>query len=291
VEHLDSLDDEIRAFADYELERFRVEGDPQVSHPPPLWLATGDEPAHPAFRDIAQHRRELPPRFGVILGDFLVNLRASLDHAVNGVAGSNAGEYTKFPIVGPPKKGKKLRPWGDVLATDLVGVPPPCQAAIKRMQPYHGHRRGKQLLLLGSLCNLDKHKVLHAATYLVYQGTWALGTGVEGMRATFVDRGVLGDEAEVRVTYGSPLSAPKVEGGAPYQIGFADAPGFSKVAVVNRVDLGVILTEVGRIIVEIGDAALQPRNHGTTSRRAVSDGGSPSPSPSASDSEDGAGSA
>jgi hypothetical protein len=247
VEHLDALDEEVRSFAYYEFERLRAEGDPQITKEfNPVWIATGTKPlpTRSTIRELPQFRHELPPRFGVILGDYLSNLRAALDHAVNGIAGTSAGDYTKFPIVA--LKGK----WRGTAKSDLEGVPRPCRTRIERMQPYHGHRRGKRLLFLATLCNLDKHKVLHSTTFLVYKGIWTWPEGIQKAGRQYLDSGVLGDETEVSITFPGPDSAPKVEGGAPYQIAFTYAPGHPTAA--TRVDLGVLLDEVRAIIVEIG---------------------------------------
>lgn len=232
AEHLEALDVEIRTFAYSERDHFRAKRDPEISESfEPVW-----------------HGNELPTRFSVIVGDFLSNLRSALDHAVNGIAGDSAGDYTKFPIYIRRSQFK-----GSAKG-DLEGVPRPCRAQIERMQPYHGHRRGKRLLKLAQLVNFDKHKVIHAIPALIYQGL-ILPEGFQSGSVFMVDGGFLG-KAEVKITVSGPDTEPKVESGAPYQILFAntiDERTQSPVIVATRVDLGILLDEVRGIIAEIGD--------------------------------------
>jgi hypothetical protein len=251
VEHLNALDDEVRRFVYQEIERLEAERDPEIDEwIQPTWFAMGDSAAKTdsPFKNTPKARKELPARFGVILGDYLSNLRSALDHAANAAAGANAGDYTKFPICAKTKTFK------DGADKDLAGVPDPCRAAIERMQPYHGHSRGKRLALLAKLCNIDKHKVLHASTFLTYPGVWTFGPPYEGATAGFSDYGALGEKAEVRITFDGPDGEPKVEGGQPYQISFADRPGSQ--ALITRLDMTILRDEVRRIIAEIQEVAV-----------------------------------
>jgi hypothetical protein len=246
VEHLDSLDQEVRVFAEAEIERIQAEHGAEANEPvQAVWLAM----APPPFKPIAQFRRELPRRFGVILGDFVGNLRAALDHAVNGVAEANAGDGTKFPIIRDQKR------YQDAAKDDLKGVPGSIKALIEQMQPYHDHARGKRLVLLADLSNIDKHRVLYPASALVYNGTWNQPHGAGDVEFMFRDGGVLGEEAEIHVRFVGPDRAPEVEGGAPYQLLFKDPTGNPATIVATRLDLGVLLDEVRAIVAEIGGEA------------------------------------
>lgn len=243
VEHLEALDREVRGFADAEIERIWAERDPADTSPiQTVWLAM--EP--PPFKPTAQFRRELPHRFGVILGDFVGNLRAALDHAVNGIAEANAGDSTKFPIV------RVEANYPDTAKGDLKGVPASIKKLIEGMQPYHGHARGDRLALLANLSNIDKHRVLYPARALVYNGAWNHPPGVTEAEHKFRDEGVLGDVAEIHITFAGPDRTPNVVGGAPYQLAFSDPNGNDHSIVATRVDLGVLLDEVRAIIAGIG---------------------------------------
>jgi hypothetical protein len=244
TEHLDALDEEIRAFARSEVDRVVAQHDPKVEEEfRPVWSPVRPPPG---FETPGQFDFQLPDRFVVIVGDFLSNLRSALDHAVNGLAGDKAGLYTKFPIYadsGKFKGGSK---------GDLEGVSGPCRTKIERMQPYNGHRRGRRLLKLSELVNFDKHKVLHANAGLVYQGI-GIPRKQRG-ELWFKDFSTMGDQAEVSIIFGGPDAEPDVKGGQPFQILFADAP-HGKV-VCTRLDLAVLLDEVRGIITEIGDGAV-----------------------------------
>jgi len=238
VEHLVSLDAEVRSFSRAERDRLLHDGDAEMpEYFVPSWSATPAPEGWPG-----QHGVELPHRFGVVIGDLLGNLRSALDHAVNGLAGDKAGQYTKFPIYTSSRKFK-----GGAKG-DLEGVPRPLWTEFERMQPYHRHARGKRLLLLANLCNADKHRVLHITSALLDQSARPSGFVGEVM---FRDFGVLGDHAEVRITFSKDKAEPKVEGHASYQILLAQVAGGKMLA--TRLDLQILIDEVGGIVAEIGD--------------------------------------
>ena len=101
-----------------------------------------------------------PLHLGVIVGDFLHNLRCVLDHLVwqlvelNGV---KPGDHNQFPIFDTPaayneKAGRYLR-----------GVASDHRALIEGFQPYHldGDPTRHYLAVLRDLSNIDKHRFVH----------------------------------------------------------------------------------------------------------------------------------
>jgi hypothetical protein len=147
--HLHSVDEEVREFAKGKTHTLRGEYEPETS----CYV----------FK-IAIHQRPKTTT-GVILGDFVHNLRSALDHLVWQLADAKgtAGSWTKFPLYDDPGKftgqvttpglrGKVNPLWG------LEGTPP--WQAIEALQPHHG---GHDNLLLGALHDLsneDKHHVV-----------------------------------------------------------------------------------------------------------------------------------
>lgn len=243
VEHLDSLDREVRAFAETDLDRLRTEHGADSKKPATaIWLAM--EPT--TLPPVVQFRQALPARFGLILGDYVGNLRAALDHAVYGLAGTQAGSHNAFPTEGDGKS------FANRAKDALRGVPEPIRALIESMQPFNGHARGDRLALLARLSNIDKHRVLYPANHLVHHGVWNEPQDVPGGERWFRDEGALGDTAEVHITFIGPEHTPLVTGGAPYQLGFSDPTRQGTYIVANRVDLGVLVGEVRSIISELG---------------------------------------
>lgn len=152
------------------------------------------------------HYRTQPDllRWGILLGDALHNLRGALDHAVYALAVANCGRNPPndegklaFPIVSEAGRwdGSKWR---------IESLSQPAQTAIERLQPYNRLKPGKwfmPLWWLSRLHDIDKHRLLHVATFqsqpeeLVidaapgsYVAEWNIGTHVDGpplLRLTF----------------------------------------------------------------------------------------------------------
>lgn len=102
-----------------------------------------------------------PDQFGVILGDFLNNLRAVLDHLVGALVkrfGNPVSWGHAFPILTAEKDWPNDPNW-----PKLAGIPLGWQAVIKCLQPYHRRDDPKQhpLAVLSILNNADKHRTLH----------------------------------------------------------------------------------------------------------------------------------
>lgn len=130
----------------------------------------------PASYDIAVNRRgnqlvysvgtvpEVPTESSLLLGDFLTNLRAALDHLAWRLVlhdGGRPNTATKFPILraAPMRNGVTVQP-------SIAGVSD--QAIldnIEALQPYMGQRHGHHvedsaLFVLNELVNIDKHRLL-----------------------------------------------------------------------------------------------------------------------------------
>ncbi len=108
-------------------------------------------------------RSQPPPDLGLLVGDIVANLRASLDHLTWQLALANRGgnrpsKRTAFPIYDTPNTystGSKDK---------LKHVGHEAREIIERLQPYHRRIRPEAywLGLLNELANRDKHQVLNA---------------------------------------------------------------------------------------------------------------------------------
>jgi len=120
--------------------------------------------------DIVQYRRMLgataapySERLGMLLGDFLGNLRSSLDHLVSILTWDHRGEIldsAEFPIFFCKKDYNKR--FGGA-AHKIRGVPPLAATIIEALQPYgrgdHSEREADPLWVLHKLVNTDKHSL------------------------------------------------------------------------------------------------------------------------------------
>jgi len=120
-------------------------------------------------RFFTAHSPEEPPsQVPLILGDFIHNLRASLDYAIGEMLPRGATKKSAFPIT---NKGRKA--FDEAAGRNLVGIPDPALEIIERMQPYRrgrpspGRRNWNNLEILELLWNIDKHRsILLAVTVL-----------------------------------------------------------------------------------------------------------------------------
>ncbi len=106
--------------------------------------------------------RQPPARLGLILGDYIHNLRAALDHLVCQLArlsGPSDCTTTQFPI----RKSSQL--FDSVEPDWLRGVDAEHRAAIERKQPYYARERARDhaLSIIEALDNFDKHRAIHPA--------------------------------------------------------------------------------------------------------------------------------
>ncbi len=112
------------------------------------------------------------PRLGLVLGDFIHNIRSALDYVAVALAADNGAENIEriqFPIC------DSTATWRDNIEqrkpergpSPVDGIPHDKIALIEKAQPYHApraHRAGHPLLQLLRLSNTDKHRELHVGT-------------------------------------------------------------------------------------------------------------------------------
>jgi hypothetical protein len=113
-------------------------------------------------------------RVSLILGDFLFNLRATLDQIVyelhvrhfRGAVPDDVGDKTQFPIFSTPRIDSKGRRIPTSKWQSIGNLSKRQQAAIEWLQPYN-RREDKlsyariALEILANLNNIDKHRRLH----------------------------------------------------------------------------------------------------------------------------------
>jgi hypothetical protein len=108
---------------------------------------------------IVNVRRQPPDRLGLLLGDFVHNLRSALDHLVCQLSlleGPTDCSDTQYPICFNKGRFNQLK------GNWLKGVSARHRAAIEKTQPYHGRRpESHPLAVLDWLDRIDKHRVLH----------------------------------------------------------------------------------------------------------------------------------
>lgn len=101
-----------------------------------------------------------PLHLGVIVGDFLHNLRCVLDHLVWQLVklnGQKPGEYNQFPICDTRKNYKEKA------GRYLRGLATEHSLLIEEFQPYHrgSDAASHYLAVLRDLSNIDKHRFVH----------------------------------------------------------------------------------------------------------------------------------
>ena len=113
--------------------------------------------------------RERPPdELGLVLGDFIQNVRAALDQSIFAL-GVEQSERSEFPIHSDERQYIGTDDTHPVSRRDLTlaKLPDEYRTVIDAAQPY---RRGTRhairedpLAILASLSNADKHRVVHPA--------------------------------------------------------------------------------------------------------------------------------
>lgn len=120
--------------------------------------------------------------YSTIFGDFLYNLRSSLDVLVHALVTKNGGTpnwNTSFPIYAKSSsfdKNTKNGTKGDVLA----GVPDEARGIVKGLQPFMrpaGTVELDPLHILNVMCNEDKHEASHIMVGLSRNVRFALHRG------------------------------------------------------------------------------------------------------------------
>lgn len=147
ITHLHSLQGQIKSFFDEEAEPLRAVSKVDVKTSRYLMRVVIDRP--------------FPDWWGLIVGDFVQNLRAALDHLVCRLLYADDREPTKrnaFPIFDQLPAGDSRRTWNGMVA----GLDAAAVSFIERCQPYHRGNgpRGHTLHALRELSNEDKHRLL-----------------------------------------------------------------------------------------------------------------------------------
>jgi hypothetical protein len=106
----------------------------------------------------------IPKRIPLIIGDFLQNLRSSLDYLVWELvlAAKNTPDHKHmFPICTTQNAFE-----AQVARHRLDGVPPKAFAEIDDLQPYHAgvDANGHALAMIDDLCNINKHRRILTTT-------------------------------------------------------------------------------------------------------------------------------
>lgn len=126
-------------------------------------------------------------RWGMVLGDFVHNLRSALDHLVwqltivrdgsppDPIPRHSAWEAAQFPILSNPsdwlrvdrKGARKGRPSVQTGMGRVERVPPLAQTRIKRLQPFATRQPERHpLWVLAELSNIDKHRFPHLVGFV-----------------------------------------------------------------------------------------------------------------------------
>ncbi len=100
--------------------------------------------------------------WGVLIGEFVHNLRSGLDHAVYAAAAKPSHD-TEFPIF------KKRERWDKYSSAPLYSVPEKARAIIEQAQPYHRTTDPSlhDLAILHAMWNHDKHRLVHATALVM----------------------------------------------------------------------------------------------------------------------------
>ena len=104
---------------------------------------------------------EVPPRFSVLIGEVLYNLRSALDHLVTQLArigpGGGKDNVLEFPICRTSESFKRSCERGKI-----HGVSPDAAKVIENLQPYRASSpvETSTLLILHDLNRADKHRLL-----------------------------------------------------------------------------------------------------------------------------------
>jgi hypothetical protein len=148
-----------------------------------VWLVVYYPEPHAAFSDSA------------VFGDFLYNLRSSLDALIYALVQRNDGvptRITSFPIYSDPAE-YELRIQPNKKTDALAGLPAEARAVVKSLQPF---MRGKPsqdldpLHQLNEMCNQDKHRTSHIILGFATEAHFALHLG-EGRVVNFSSDGPL----------------------------------------------------------------------------------------------------
>jgi hypothetical protein len=216
-------------------------------------MATAQEAKPLAFSTHKEHEtgwkvirlevlQEPPPRFGLVAGELLYQLRAALDNLVTDLVVASGGRLTRdhcFPI--NINEGQ----WTDAnVAKWLGGVLPEWVAIIREYQPFlykPETRRRHPLFALAWLNNADKHRAIPARPIFMGSGradiTPTIPGSVEKVDVAWPNTMmVIHSGADVCriLTHPDPNSEVKVELNVQFPIGFGEKGVYATVEDVRK---------------------------------------------------------
>jgi hypothetical protein len=142
-EHLERIGAEGNAFLEGQPYSTRVQFEPELH----AWVSR------------FQVREDPPLRLGVLVGDYVHNLRSALDHLVYALTeldGGTPDRWTQFPIT------KSANDFNSVVQRQIPGLSAKHRTGIEMAQPYNG-RNGPDvhpLYCINELAIADKHHVV-----------------------------------------------------------------------------------------------------------------------------------
>jgi hypothetical protein len=116
---------------------------------------------------------EIPLRIGLIAGDFVSNLRASMDHTIWALAALTTGRKPSneicFPIVGQDSLDAQLR-----ITRSTYGISDEAISIVKSLQPYNSGNgyQSTHLWRLHRLWNVDKHRSIALHSMISDEMLW-----------------------------------------------------------------------------------------------------------------------
>jgi hypothetical protein len=125
------------------------------------------------YRVVTAHKPEDPPdAIPLLLGDFVQNLRASLDYLIGAMRIDGPSRDSAFPIC---TRRSGVNGFLQLSKRKLAGIPTPAKERIERMQPYdrrYGRPRIQRthwqaLAMLETFWKIEKHRtILLASSFL-----------------------------------------------------------------------------------------------------------------------------
>lgn len=228
-EHLETLNAEVRAFADEKPHRMTGYLDPDASRYS-LRIAVEREP---------------PLRWSILVGDIVHNLRSGLDHLLWQlilVSRKRPSRGNQFPIwTKKPTTQRERQQW----QRQVKGLSADILAVLKNVQPYNAGDRAKEhcFALLNALSNEDKHQLPVASVTAIEahtQGTLSVvATDIEtkGYKLTY-GRPLEGEQevlwSNVKIT--GPNPHMELNGTLPLDVAFGDSlvSGQGLVEILNH---------------------------------------------------------
>jgi hypothetical protein len=231
--HLESIKSAIES--DFRRDPEDLTGEPDTNARRYVFRATHDSPD--------------PTQLSPLIGDFVQNVRASLDYLVwelVSVAGNAGTTSNEFPIFTDPKRYVKDSP------KKIHGVPPEAVMVFERLQPFAGANSQawnpnwrdpdrEPLTLLRDLSIRDKHRSINLTTHVMSAqllGLEELGiyaAPVPSILTGYFERGAV--IARLQLTGERPVDAyAAVRLRTAFDIGFEDSGPAGRENVVSTLD-------------------------------------------------------